>query len=122
MKAEVTAENRPACDPSQFACVQAIRKAHEYQRCVQILVVSPDEFVVVHIRLLKIIPVKGAIVLRSRAHVLPLAVGKVLAIFRVKRSGNLPFSRLTGFYPDLLFRFSPSILAAVKLSQTGYRR
>ena len=58
MKAEVTAENRPAWDPSQHISIQEIRKTHEDQRCVKILVVSLVEFLVVFLGDLAVVPKK----------------------------------------------------------------
>ena len=47
MKAEVTAENRPACDLSQDISIRETLKTHEYQGCVEVLIVFLVEFLVV---------------------------------------------------------------------------
>jgi len=107
MKAEATAENRPACNPSQFGRVQAIRKTHEYQGRVQILVVSLNEIIVILLGLLPVIFVESkAIVLRSRTHPLLLAVGEALVRSRRLEAGpyharGLPFSTVTSSFSSL---------------------
>ena len=47
MKAEVTAENRPACDLSQHMYTRETYKTHEYQGRVEVLVISLVELLVV---------------------------------------------------------------------------
>ena len=47
MNAEVTAENRPACNLGQSTCIQTTFKTHEYQRRIKIVVVSLVEFLVI---------------------------------------------------------------------------
>ena len=39
MKAEVTAENKPACDPNEHMCALKSPVTHKYQRRVQVFVV-----------------------------------------------------------------------------------
>jgi len=54
MKAEVTAENRPAFHPSQYACIRVTHETHKYQGGVQVLVILLDELFVIVLRLLAI--------------------------------------------------------------------
>jgi len=83
MKAEVTAENRPACDSGQPVCIQVARGTHEYQRHVQILATSLIKPSVILLGHLAVILVESeANILRSRPHALPLTVGEVSATFR----------------------------------------
>ena len=61
MNAEVTAENRPACGLIQHPEVQLEKKCktHEYQRRVQILLISIHEFLVVLLSHLAVVSVES---------------------------------------------------------------
>ena len=60
MKAEVTAENRPAYDTSQHSCTHSVRTTYEYQRCVRVLVVFLYKFPIVFLGLLAVMSIKFA--------------------------------------------------------------
>ena len=47
MNAEVTAENRPACAPSQYIYTETPPMTHKYQCCVQILIIFLHEFLII---------------------------------------------------------------------------
>ena len=75
MKAEVTAENRPACDTDQYARVSTACTTYEYERCVEILLVFLYEFLVVLSRLLAVMFVEFvANIVPWRHHILFLPV------------------------------------------------
>ena len=116
MKAEVTAENRPACDPSQYVRIRATGKTHEYERRVQILVVSFVEFLVVFLGHLVVIFVESRTdLLRGQAHVPLLAVGEVSVKSKRGMGQDLPIPRFPSFYHSFfLLRFSPRVLATFK--------
>ena len=74
MKAEVTAENRPACDSSQHTHIRETRNTHEDQRRVEVLVISLVEFLVVFLSDLAVVFVEsGSKLFRSSWGVLFLA-------------------------------------------------
>jgi len=58
MNAEVTAENRPACNPTQYMCTSTSSKAYKYQCRVQILIIFLHELLIVIVGFLSIIPVE----------------------------------------------------------------
>ena len=116
MKAEVTAENRPAYDPSQSVCIRATRKTHEYQCCVQIFTVSLAELLIILIGHLAVISVEPRTkILWGWVHILPLTVREVSATFMEVRSETLPVSQFPVFcrYSPILRHFF-RILAAVR--------
>ena len=55
INAEVTAENRPACDLGQYSLVRETCQTHEYQRRVQVFVISLHEFLVIFLGHLAVI-------------------------------------------------------------------
>jgi len=82
MKAEVTAENRPACDPGQHAGIRPTGETHKYQGRVQILIICLVEFLVILLGHLVIILVESRTkIFRSRAYALLLTAGKFSATF-----------------------------------------
>jgi len=60
MNADVTAENRPACGPSQNTCGRTVCTTHEYESGVQIFVVFFHEFLVVLLSLLSVLCVESS--------------------------------------------------------------
>ena len=60
IKAKVTAENRPACETSQYVCTWTMGTAYEYERCVQILVVLVQKIPIVLLGLLAVLFVEFA--------------------------------------------------------------
>ena len=120
-KVEVTAENRPACDSSQYVCIHATCKTDEYQCRVQILVISLVKFLVMLLGQLVVIFIElRANLLRSRAHFLSLTVGEVLVVFRGDMEWNLPIFRFLIFHHNfLLLRLSSKVLAAVGRQPKG---
>jgi len=122
MKAEVTAENRPAFDPSQLVCIRTARKTYEYQRRIQILVVSLVKFSVILLGHLAVIFVEQrANILRSRAHTL-LLTGRDFSDAQdgretePYRSRGFPFPATT----SSSFGSLPGSLLQLCFSQTGY--
>jgi len=80
MKAEVTTENRPACNPSQSICIRATYETHKYQCHVQILAVSLFELFVIFIGHPTVILVESrAEIPRGRVRILHLTAEGVLA-------------------------------------------
>jgi len=75
MNAEVTAENRPACDLSQHMCTWTSPTTYKYQCCVQILVIFLHELPVVFIGFLSVMFVEqGAKIFLARWQILSLAL------------------------------------------------
>ena len=60
MKAEVTAENRPAYDASQHACAWTMHTTYEYQRRVQIFIMFLEKFLIIFLGLLAVMFVEFA--------------------------------------------------------------
>ena len=60
MNAEVTAENRPACGPSQYTCIWSAHTTHEYQRCVQVFIIFLHKFPIVFFRFLAVVLVESS--------------------------------------------------------------
>ena len=115
MKAEVTAENRPACDPSQYVYIHATCKAHKYQCCVQIFIIPLVEFLVILLSQLAVIFIElKANVLRSWAHILSLTIGEVLVVLRRDVEQDLLISWFPILYHNLLLQLSRKVLAAVR--------
>jgi len=79
----MTAENRPACASSQYAYTWVIRRTHEYQRRVHILVAPPHGFLAVFLGHLAVIFVElGANDLGGQVSALSPTVKKVPVMFR----------------------------------------
>jgi len=98
IKADVTAENRPACGASQPTCIRATCTTHEYQRCVQILIVSLVELPVILLGHFTVIFVESrAAIPRVRAHVFLLTVDKVSVTSRWAWSGYYPSPNFPSF-------------------------
>ena len=77
MKAEATAENRPACDGSARAHQRTIDKTHEDQGRVQILVILLRELPVVLLGLLVVVLTESSLVilLSEQCVLFPVARG-----------------------------------------------
>ena len=58
MNAEVTAENRPACDPNEHVRILGTQAAHEDEGRVQIILILLHELLVIPLGLLVVVPVE----------------------------------------------------------------
>ena len=66
MKAEVTAENRPAYGPSEHVRTWGIYETHENEGGIEILLILLHELLVILLGLLAVVPIKfGARILLS---------------------------------------------------------
>jgi len=121
MKAEVTAENRPACDQSQYVYTYLTCKTYKYQRRVQILVISLVKFLVVLLGQLAVAFVEPRPnLLRVRVHILTLTAGEVLVASRWDTERDLPISWFPVFYHSFpLLQFSPKFLATARCQPNG---
>jgi len=117
MKAEVTAENRPAWDPSQHARTRAMRITYEYQCCVQILVVLLHEFLIVFLGLLAIMFIElGTEILLWQLPVRFLSVRGVNDGGRRNANPSSPIYRAFAWFPVISIppQYSPMILATLR--------
>ena len=55
MKAEATAENRPACDTNQHTCAVMMCATYEYQGHIQIVLIFLPKFLIAVLRLLVVV-------------------------------------------------------------------
>ena len=66
MKAEVTVENRPACNPIEHAQIWGTYGTHENEGGIEILLILLHELLVILLGLLAVVPIKfGARILLS---------------------------------------------------------
>ena len=96
MKAEVTAENRPAYGPSEHVRTWGIYETHENEGGIEILLILLHELLVVLLSLLAVVPIE----FRPRIFVIGRQVCRLPAVwvsvaFQLRTKENLPIRPLS---------------------------
>ena len=60
MKAEATAENRPACDPRQYTGIWSVCGTYEDQRCVQVFIIFVHKLLIILISFLAVVVIESS--------------------------------------------------------------
>ena len=115
MKAEVTAENKPACGPNERVWIRRTYGTHEDEGGVKILLILLHELLIVLVSLLAVVPIEfRSWILLSGRQVCQLPAAQVLVAFRLRAKENLPFYSLSVIlYPTRVLHVPFSRILAV---------
>ena len=96
MKAEVTAENKPACGPNERVWIRRTYGTHEDEGGVKILLILLHELLIVLVSLLAVVPIE----FRPRIFVIGRQVCRLPAVwvsvaFQLRTKENLPIRPLS---------------------------
>ena len=98
MKAEVTAENKPACGPNERVWIRRTYGTHEDEGGVKILLILLHELLIVLVSLLAVVPIEfRSWILLGGRQVCQLPAAQVLVAFRLRAKETYSFTRCLSF-------------------------